>query len=637
MRPQAEEDSMKIHLFPFRKSKSPNIPFMKTIFTILFCCLTFYGYSDQIITGNVSVSPNDIETYTVNWDVWGSVYENNANVSWTVSYGTILSSDKMSVTIQWDDVPSWINQTATLEVYEDLGSQSGTLNVDIINFTLGESEECEGILGTPNIFVDFGAGVGIGPQLASGTTSYRFRSYCGIDHGEYSIVNNTTGCNNSWRDLSEDHTPNDVNGYMMLVDGESRKGEIYRTIVTNLTPDFKYEFSAFVANLSNGYEEPKIKFEIRDATNNNFIASSDDILVQYNATNPWQRVSFLFDIPPSATSVFIVIVNEHGNDSGNDFVIDDLSFAKCFPLIIASFSGANTQLKLQTCNSGTASLFSRWPTPSIPFTNPSYKWQISQDGMTWSDISGAGSQNASKDENTPGIFLYRIYAYETNFPNQFVVSNILTFYVQQLVVYPKTYPVYNCNPTPVQLNPEYELKFKDPNGPQLTYTFNWSPGTYLSNSNIENPSISLPPQTPPPANAPTPTPTIYNYTLNVTNNNFLGCQGSSAQTVIHYNPRKVAIPSAFSPNGDGNNDFFRPVNLQDYSGGKFWVYNRYGQTVFYSEGPTLQLFSWDGNFQGYPQPMGGYVWKVEVPGCPTNIINASTGGNQPQGNVSLIR
>lgn len=127
------------------------------------------------------------------------------------------------------------------------------------------------------------------------------------------------------------------------------------------------------------------------------------------------------------------------------------------------------------------------------------------------------------------------------------------------------------------------LQYSDPNGPVLSYTYSWSPGTYLSNANIEKPLITLPQLTPPDISAPAPPPpTSYTYNLTIQNTNFTGCVASNTQTVLLYNPRKVAVPTAFTPDGDGINDLFRPINLQDYGpGGEFWVWSRWGGDTYF--------------------------------------------------------
>lgn len=161
--------------------------------------------ADNPITGNVTVTSNAIETYSVNWDYWTSTHENYANVQWNVSYGTVISSDKHSVTIQWDDFPSSQNVTASVEVSEDLGGATGILEVDIINYILGSSTSCVGILGPPAIFVNFGSGNNPGPALLPGTTTYNYSSTCLFSPGYYTRYNSINQtCNGNWLQLTQD-------------------------------------------------------------------------------------------------------------------------------------------------------------------------------------------------------------------------------------------------------------------------------------------------------------------------------------------------------------------------------------------------------------------------------------------------
>ncbi|MBC7923603.1 MAG: gliding motility-associated C-terminal domain-containing protein, partial [Ferruginibacter sp.] len=53
---------------------------------------------------------------------------------------------------------------------------------------------------------------------------------------------------------------------------------------------------------------------------------------------------------------------------------------------------------------------------------------------------------------------------------------------------------------------------------------------------------------------------------------------------------RIQMPNAFTPNGDGLNDAFRPV-LVAYNTYLLRVFNRWGQEVFRSENPEK---GWDG-------------------------------------------
>jgi gliding motility-associated-like protein len=131
-----------------------------------------------------------------------------------------------------------------------------------------------------------------------------------------------------------------------------------------------------------------------------------------------------------------------------------------------------------------------------------------------------------------------------------------------------------------------------------------------------------------------PEPQVYpasltdkNYSVTLTGTN-ANCSITVSKTIHIKSNCNVQLPSAFTPNGDGLNDYFGPLNISSLKNISFKVFNRYGQTVFiYSPANT----KWDGNFNGVLQPVGEYIWML-------SYINSSTGGIiNRKGSVTLIR
>ena len=70
----------------------------------------------------------------------------------------------------------------------------------------------------------------------------------------------------------------------------------------------------------------------------------------------------------------------------------------------------------------------------------------------------------------------------------------------------------------------------------------------------------------------------------------------------------IQVPTGFTPNGDGHNDYL-DVFLIGIGELKFFrVFNRWGQLLFETHNPA-QL--WDGSFKGKKQPAETYVWTAE--------------------------
>jgi gliding motility-associated-like protein len=90
----------------------------------------------------------------------------------------------------------------------------------------------------------------------------------------------------------------------------------------------------------------------------------------------------------------------------------------------------------------------------------------------------------------------------------------------------------------------------------------------------------------------------------------------------------IAVPSAFTPNNDGRNDYLYPLNAFKATDLQFRIFNRYGQVVFETTDPAKK---WDGTIRGIPQPAGNYVWTL-------NYTESDTGKRvSEKGNSMLIR
>jgi PKD repeat protein len=72
------------------------------------------------------------------------------------------------------------------------------------------------------------------------------------------------------------------------------------------------------------------------------------------------------------------------------------------------------------------------------------------------------------------------------------------------------------------------------------------------------------------------TPFIVSYTVT----DSLGCQSTAQKTIRIYSSCLLAVPSAFTPNNDGLNDYLYPLNAVKAEKLDFRVYNRWGQLIF---------------------------------------------------------
>tara|TARA_B110000037_G_scaffold112767_1_gene129978 strand:- start:571 stop:3078 length:2508 start_codon:yes stop_codon:yes gene_type:complete len=105
-----------------------------------------------------------------------------------------------------------------------------------------------------------------------------------------------------------------------------------------------------------------------------------------------------------------------------------------------------------------------------------------------------------------------------------------------------------------------------------------------------------------------------------------GCSASENVMVLVNFAKGVGVPTAFTPNGDGNNDVLY-VKGYGLAGIQFVVYNRYGEQVFRS---TEQSIGWDGTFKNRDENPGVFTWVLHY-----DFIDGSSGFMK--GNTALIR
>ncbi len=104
-------------------------------------------------------------------------------------------------------------------------------------------------------------------------------------------------------------------------------------------------------------------------------------------------------------------------------------------------------------------------------------------------------------------------------------------------------------------------------------------------------------------------------TLKLTVQNEEGCLASDHISIGVQKDRKVFIPSGFSPDGDGINDFFYiyggsdVVRISDMK-----IFDRWGQLLYEIQDapPNATTSGWDGKFRGRPLSAGIFVYYAKI-------------------------
>jgi gliding motility-associated-like protein len=146
-------------------------------------------------------------------------------------------------------------------------------------------------------------------------------------------------------------------------------------------------------------------------------------------------------------------------------------------------------------------------------------------------------------------------------------------------------------------------KSNDVNCAELQSTLNatggvvyyWWPENTLSNPQIANP-VATPHET-------------TTYHVRVTSENGCFAEDSVQVKVLANEGRNnFLLPTAFTPNNDGVNDYFGIRQWGNVTGLKFFIYDQWGHRVFYTGNASI---AWNGTFNNKLQPPGTYVYYLE--------------------------
>jgi gliding motility-associated-like protein len=141
-------------------------------------------------------------------------------------------------------------------------------------------------------------------------------------------------------------------------------------------------------------------------------------------------------------------------------------------------------------------------------------------------------------------------------------------------------------------------------------TYLWTPGTFLSDTTTSNPAGYF------------PIAGTYTYVLQATSDS--GCTGTDTVNVNVIAYSYMAVPNGFTPNGDGSNDYLKPIAVKGSTLKSFKVFNSFGKMMYEGAG------GWDGTYNGTKQGTGVYLWELEYQ-------DNNGRPHQKKGNVTLLR
>lgn len=135
--------------------------------------------------------------------------------------------------------------------------------------------------------------------------------------------------------------------------------------------------------------------------------------------------------------------------------------------------------------------------------------------------------------------------------------------------------------------------------------YSWAPANGLNNTSIPSPLATV--------------PFTITYTLTVTDLN--GCSDTDAVTITLLSDFNLIVANLMTPNGDGFNDVWNVMGIEQYPGNRVTIYNRNGMLVYETENYNN---TWGGTFNGAELPDGTYYYVITFPDTDREVKGAIT-------------
>ena len=182
-----------------------------------------------------------------------------------------------------------------------------------------------------------------------------------------------------------------MGGYMLVVNAAYPTGEAYRDTIKNVCPNTYYEYSAWFRNIC-GYcgldSLSKQSYKPGVKPNMAFTVNDVDYYTTGNIawTQTWVKRGFIYKTGPTETQFEITIKNNAAGGGGNDWVLDDIKLATCYPNLVM-----NPRDTAKSCAGNPVYLSD---TVSSYFNNyVNYCWEKSTDnGVTWINTGSCGTK-----------------------------------------------------------------------------------------------------------------------------------------------------------------------------------------------------------------------------------------------------
>lgn len=224
----------------------------------------------------------------------------------------------------------------------------GYIIIFLVLTATAEAQSGNCTLKPPQITIDFGTGYIPNPNTANLHNYRRISGFCPSD-GHYAFVPYTAGCfRDDWHTITEDHTPGDVNGNMLLVNAAPYGGVFLSIPVDGLKPNTTYQLALWVMNLCRPTKKcpsvllPSLSIRL-ETPEGKLVANIVTRELQRVATPQWTRHYVMLTTPANTANLRLVMADNAPGGCGNDFALDDITFSECVKTPAQSTAAANKQ------------------------------------------------------------------------------------------------------------------------------------------------------------------------------------------------------------------------------------------------------------------------------------------------------
>lgn len=235
---------------------------------------------------------------------------------------------------------------------------------------------------------------------------------------------------------------------------------------------------------------------------------------------------------------------------------------------------------------------------------------------TWSWSFEGGTPASSFDQNPSQICYSKPGIYDVKLVASDVAGDAQTRFKQGYIIVKDCYvapPVANFTVDKNHFCPGGCVNFTNTSTGATGYSWTFYRGTQSHLSVETNPSKIC-------------YDTLGSYFVLLTAVNSQGTPDTAGLWIVVDSCPVLDIPSAFSPNGDKHNDYFRVVGSK-ITKVQVFIYDRWGQLIYEIKDRGDK---WDGNYNGKPEPVGVYAYYLEATMSDGSIV-------KKKGNVTLLR